>query len=119
MNYGELKARLSSTLHRTDLDAQLPAFVADAQDRICRRFTIDLDPLVDDADTDPVLATSHLLYFYAAMAEAYRFLRDDRGAAQWDQAWEVQASREVLSGRTAFTDPWTDADGPPAVKVMP
>lgn len=115
MNYGELKAKLTGTLHRTDLAAKLPDFVLDAQDRISRRFRIELAPLVDDEDTDQVLTGSHLLYFYAAMAEACLFLRDFAGSDMWGKAWEMEASREVVTSGRAWTDPATDADGNPPV----
>lgn len=117
MNYGELQARIATTLHRQDLATVIPEFVADAQDAIGRRFGIVLPPLVNDADTDAVLTESPLLYIYFAMHAGCMFLRDADGAAMWLQAFELQAGREVISSGRASTDPYTDADGlPPLIR---
>lgn len=117
MNYGELRARIAKTLHRTDLDTVIPEFVADAQDAIGRRFGIVLAPLVDDADTDAVLTESPLLYIYFSMHAGCLFLRDADGAAMWLQAFDLQASREVITSGRPSTDPYTDTDGlPPTIR---
>lgn len=116
MNYGELKNYVASTLHRADLVTAMPQFVRDAQDRIGRRFGIELAPLVADDDTDAVLTASPLLYQYATLREACAYLRDFEGVNSWGGLYDIEASIEVVTSRREATDPDTVDGEPPVIK---
>lgn len=86
-------------MHRTDLGAQLPNFVNDANERINRRFGTALTVPVD---TDPLPTGTDQLYLFAALASGYEYLNNGDNAKYYDGKWELEADRQnVLQPGTA------------------
>jgi hypothetical protein len=101
MTPAELKTRISQTLHRTDLGPQLDNFVADANERINRRFGVALTVPID---TDPLPEGTDQLYLYAAITAAYEFLNNGDNARYYDQKWELEADRQNILQPGTATD---------------
>ena len=85
----ELKTRISQILHRTDLTAQMDNFVADANERINRRFGTALVVTPGGA-----LAAGDLLYLYAALASAHSFLNNGDNTKFYQDIWELECDRQ-------------------------
>ena len=116
MNYGQLKARIASTMHRSELlTTQVPNFVADATVRINNRLGLGLAPLVADDDTNPVLTDSYLLYLYAGLQAGYEFLNNGDNAEYYGRRFEATADIVNVTGNDASTDPYLAAGVPPFI----
>jgi hypothetical protein len=115
MTYDELIARMASIAHRKDLDAQLPNFVADANEKINRRFNLALESPSPAVQTNTVLTTWPLLYLYSGMQSLYEHLNNGDNASYYRQAWEQEADRQNITLSSTDTDPWTVDDLPPAI----
>jgi hypothetical protein len=105
MNYGELTTRIAQVMHRGDLTAQMPNFVADATERINRRLELQLAVPVTDGDTNDVLASYPMLYFYAAMVPACEFVSNLDDADYYDQRFELEADRHYVTAGANTTEP--------------
>lgn len=101
MTPAELKSRVAQTLHRTDLTAQITNFLADAQERINRRFGTELTVPADDV---PFPDGTPLLYFYATLQGAYEFLNNGDNARYYAQAWELEGDRQNVLQPGTVTD---------------
>ena len=114
MNYTELEARLAGIAHRTDLTTTIPLFVADATERINRRFGLQLVSPVADTDTNDVLTNFPLLYIYAAAQSMFEYLNNGDNAIYYNGLWEVETNRQNISNPNTVTDQYT-ADNPPVI----
>lgn len=115
MNYGQLKTRIASALHRSDLTARIPDFVGDATVRINNRLGLGLADLVADDDTNPVLTDSPLLYLYAGMQAGYEYLNNGDNAQYYGRRFEATADIVNVTGNDASTDPYLAAGVPPFI----
>lgn len=110
MTLQDLKDRIASVLHRSDLTNSIPNWIADATERINRRFGIAL--VSPAADTDPLPAPD-LLYLYASLASGYEHLNNGDNARYYAERWELEADREVVLNPGGATDNY--AAEPPAI----
>jgi hypothetical protein len=115
MNYDELISRMAGIAHRNDLAAVLPNFVADANEKINRRFNLSLETPSPTVSTNTVLTTWPLLYLYSGMQSLYEHLENGDSATYYRQAWEQEADRQNITLSSADTDPWTVDALPPAI----
>lgn len=100
MNIADLKLRIAQIAHRTDLGPQLDNFIADALDRINRRFGV---ALALPSGTDPLPEGTDLLWLYASLVSCYTFLNNGDNARSYDAAWELEADRQnVLNPGTVL-----------------
>lgn len=97
MNLGELKTRLASISHRSDLAAQLVNFAADATEQINRRLGLALAPLVLDDDTNEILTDWSLLYLYAALTSLYEFTNDGDNGTYYLQRFNEECDRQNIT----------------------
>lgn len=101
MTPADLKTRIADITHRRDLTQQLDKFVAEANERINRRFGI---TLTVPADADPLPAGTDQLYLYAGLTAAYEFLNNGDNARYYDQKWELEADRQNVLNPGTVTD---------------
>lgn len=101
MTPADLKTRIAQITHRNDLGPQLNNFIADANERINRRFGV---ALVVPADGDPLPAGTEQLYLFAAVTSAYEFLNNGDNARYYDQKWELEADRQNVLQPGTVTD---------------
>jgi hypothetical protein len=101
MTPAELKARIAQIMHRSDLGAQLPNFVNDANERINRRFGT---TLTVPADADPLPTGTDQLYLFAALVAGYEFLNNGDNARYYDEKWELEADRQNILQPGTVTD---------------
>ena len=92
MNRGQLKARLVSESHRTDLTTMLDQFVNDAEEIINHRFALELSTSVD-GDINYVLADHYLLYLYPAMRSLCVHIKDFDEGIRWNELWVLEAKQ--------------------------
>ena len=110
MTLADLKARIASVMHRNDMTNNIPNRIADATERINRRFGIALvNPVVD---ADPLPAPD-LLYLYASLVSGYEHLNNGDNARYYAERWELEADREVVLNPGGVTDNY--AAEPPAI----
>jgi len=114
MNNLQLQQRLAGIAHRSDLTSQLPLFVADATERINRRFGLELAPLVSDNDTNPVLTSFPLLYEYSAAQSMFEYLNNGQNAIYYSDRWERECDRQNVLNPYTATDKYT-ATNPPVI----
>ena len=107
MTLTELETKIAQTLHRTDMAAVIPGFIADANERINRRFGVALTVAADIPDD------LQLLYFYAAMQAANEHLNNGDNARYYSEAWELEADRQNVLQPGTVTDNY--ADEPPFI----
>jgi hypothetical protein len=113
MTYGQLKARLVSVSHRTDLTASLPDFVEDARIKLNSRFGLTLAPFVADTDTNTVLTNFPLLYLYASLQALYEHLNNGDNAGYYKGLFDEQCSLQNITANSGATDPYYSS--PPVV----
>ena len=109
MDYGQLKARIASDLHRTDLGAQIPDFIESARIMINSRFDTSLAAFTSDSDTNDVLTQVPELYIYAALCEGYTWLHNGDAMATYLQKWEMLADRQNITNPSGPLNPYTQA----------
>lgn len=101
MTYLELITQLAQIAHRGDLSAQMYNFVQAATEQINRRLTLELVPLVADADTNDILTKWPLLYQYAGMAALYEFTNDgDNVTFYLQRFWDECDSQNITAPGT-------------------
>lgn len=76
-NYGELKASVANYANRTDLDDVIPDFIAEAHVRLVE-YAGQLTPMVNDEDTNALMAYDPHCYLWGALHEAGVYLADDK-----------------------------------------
>jgi hypothetical protein len=108
MTPADVKTRISQILHRSDLAAQLPNWVNDANERINRRFGIELVVPADDA---PLPAGTYQLYLFAGLVSGYEHLNNGDNARYYDGKWELEADRQNVLQPGTVTDNYA-ADPP-------
>jgi hypothetical protein len=117
MNYTDLVARMASIAHRNDLESQMPNFVADANEKVNRRFNLAMVSPSPTVDTNAVLSLWPLLYLYSGLQSLYEHLNNGDNATYYRQAWEQEADRQNVTLYSPETDMWTSIDGlPPVIK---
>ena len=116
MNYTELEARLAGIAHRTDLTTTIPLFVADANERINRRFGLTLVSPDTTNPTNDVLTNFPLLYIYAAAQSMFEYLNNGQNAQYYNGLWELECDRQNVLNPYTVTDHYT-ADNPPYIKT--
>lgn len=112
MNYAELKAKIIDQSHRKDMATRVPGFIDDARVIINYRLSLDLQPFAADDDTNEVLDTNHLIYFYAAMKALYEFILEFETANYFDMLYQGQAAEYYVN--RAGTEPLTITPEVPA-----
>ena len=115
MIYTELVARLAAISHRGDLTTQMPNFVADATEKINRRFNLQLVAPVSGNDTNEVLTKWPLLYIYSGLVSLYGHLNNDDQAMFYAAQWAAEVDSQNINQPGTATDPWTIDDIPPAI----
>ena len=93
MNYGEIKTQIAKFAQRTDLGNEIPQFVANAGERIGRRFGVMPAPLIADTDTNSVLTTHPTLYLYAGLREYAVFTHNVTAVQAYEQLFTIEADR--------------------------
>lgn len=111
MTYGQIKAMLLDAMHRKDMETRVGVFMDDARTMLNDRLGLELLPLSLDADTNDVLNSHHLLYFYAAMRSFYLFIKEHETAATYNGLWEQQVDNYWIN-RTG-TEPLVITAGEP------
>jgi hypothetical protein len=106
MTANELITRVAQIMHRADLGAQLPNWVADATRRINRRFGIEL-PVPVNGDVLPVGTED--LFLWAALTQGYEHLNNGDNAKYYDQKWELEADRQNVLSPGSVTDNYAAA----------
>lgn len=112
MNYAELQAKIIDQSHRKDMAARVPGFIEDARVLLNYRLTLELAPFAADADTNEVLDTNWLLYFYPAMKALYEFILEFETANYFDAMYQNAVS-DYYVNRTG-TEPLTITPEVPA-----
>jgi hypothetical protein len=105
----DLKTRIAQVMHRTDLTAQMDNFVADAFERVNRRFGT---AFIKGADTETLPAAT-LLFLWPAMQSANEFIRDSDAAMWAAEQFDLEAGRQNVTGATSATDQF--AGEPPVI----
>jgi len=107
MTLQDLKDRIAAILHRSDLTPQMDNFIADAQQRIERRFGIVLPAI------DPIPAGTETLFLTASLQSGYEHLNNGDNAGYYNQRWELEADRQNVLNPGTVTDNY--AAEPPAI----
>lgn len=97
MNYGELQAKIIDQSHRKDMTARVPQFIEDARVILNYRLSLELAPLVLADDTNEVLTTNWLLYFYPAMKALHEFILEFETASYFDAMYQGQVSEYYVN----------------------
>lgn len=103
MNFGELKTKVIDASHRKDMTSRVAQFIDDARVSINYRLTLELVPFAADEDTNEVLTSNQLLYFYAAMKRLHEFILEFETASYWAAMYEDQVSMYYVT--RAGTEP--------------
>jgi hypothetical protein len=98
MTLQELKDKIASILHRTDLTASMDGFIQDAQYKIERRFGIVLPAI------DPIPTGTELLFQLWALQSAYEFLNNGDNATYYHDRAELEADRQNVLQPGTVTD---------------
>lgn len=107
MTLQELKDKLASILHRSDLTSQMDNFISDAQLKIQRRFGVVL------AAIDPIPAGTELLFQLWALQSAYEHLNNGDNAKYYHELAELEADRQNVLQPGTETDNY--ASEPPFI----
>lgn len=97
MTYQELQDRLIYASHRKDLTTKVPQFIADAQTEISQRLTLTLAPFVNPDDTDEVLTSAPMLYFYAALAQLWESVMEFEAASYAWNRYDAELSNYYIN----------------------
>lgn len=92
MTYLELQNKIIDQSHRKDMAARVPQFIDDARVLINYRLSLELAPFTMPDETNEVLDSNHLLYFYPAMKALYEFIFEFETANYFDMLWQNLAS---------------------------
>jgi hypothetical protein len=103
MTLQELKDRIAAVLHRSDLTAQMDDFIADAQQKIERRFGIVLPSI------DPVPVATETMFLYSSLQSAYEHLNNGDNANYYKDAFELEADRQNVLNPGTITDNFATA----------
>jgi hypothetical protein len=103
MNYAELQAKIIDQSHRKDMASRVPGFIDDARTRINYRLSLELVPLAADTDTNDVLTSNPLLYFYPAMQALYEFIFEFETANYFMNLWQQEVAEYYVN--RAGTEP--------------
>jgi hypothetical protein len=109
MTSAQMKARIAEVLHRNDLTAQMDNFMADAMERINRKFGV---ALVLPADDQPLPAPD-MLFLYAGLQSAYEFTNNGENAVFASERFAQECRGQFLTGNGSATDQF--AGVPPVI----
>jgi hypothetical protein len=98
MTLQEIKNRIASILHRSDLSAQMDNFISDARLKIERRYGVALTAI------DPIPAQTEMLFLYAALQSAYEHLNNGDNATYYHDRFELEADRQNVLNPGSITD---------------
>lgn len=96
--YANLQDEVVGWLHRANLSAQVPSFIALAETAINRKLGTAF-VLSDAAPTNEVFASAPDLYLYGALAQAAPYMRDDARVGFWKSEFE----RLLRTTHTAYS----------------
>jgi len=92
MTFTELCDKIERTSHRKDMGTQIPLFVNDARVMLNYRLGLAMPALQAPADTNEILQTNWLLFFYPSMKALYEYIVEIETAAYYDQLYQDQVS---------------------------
>lgn len=113
MTLQELKDRVASILHRTDLTPQMDNFIGDAKLKIERRFGIVLPAI------DPIPPKTEMLFLYSALESAYEHLNNGENAQYYFDKFELEADRQNVLAPGSITDTFVTVDDTGATVIDP
>jgi hypothetical protein len=100
MTPAQMKARIAQVMHRDDLGDQMANFMADATEKINRKFGV---ALVLPADDKPLPAPD-MLYLYAGLQAGFEFANDGDNAVFASDRFAQEAAAQFLTGNGSATD---------------
>jgi hypothetical protein len=109
MTPAQMKTRIAEVMHRNDLTGQMANFMADAMERINRKFGV---ALVLPADNEPLPAPD-LLFLYAGLQAGYEFTNNGENAVFASDRFEQECRGQFLTGNGSATDQF--AGVPPVI----
>ena len=112
VDYQSLQAAVADEMHRLDMAARIPLFIATAHTEICSwvkewswgqvtdadgltcwsRIPYILAPLVNPSDSNDVIAQFPDAYLYGAVTRGLLFTRDYQAAAAYQQLFQAELS---------------------------
>ena len=115
MLISELKTRIAQVMHRTDLTPQMGNFVADAYERVNRRFGTSF---AVGADTD-ALPAPDLLFLWPALQSANEFIRNGDDAVWAGQQFVNEANQQNITGGDSTVNPYPEGEPPVILPEQP